>query len=67
MKGDIVCRDIKRNCACQKDIGHTTDKCMALKDENERLISAGYFKEFIKEPHGKPRGATSTTKPEKGP
>ena len=50
IKGDRVHRDIKRNCTFHKDIGHTTDKCMVLKDEIERLIKAGYFKEFIDEP-----------------
>ena len=45
MKDDKVRRDIKRNCAFHKDIGHTTDKCVALKDEIERLIRVGYFKE----------------------
>ena len=38
MKEDRVCRDIKRNCAFHKDIGHITDKCVALKDEIKRLI-----------------------------
>ena len=33
MKGDKFCRDIKRNCAFHKDIWHTTDKCVAPKDE----------------------------------
>ena len=50
MKGDRVCRGIKRNCAFHKDTGHTTDKCVALKDEIKRLIRAGYFKEFVDEP-----------------
>ena len=50
MKGDRVHRDIKKNYAFQKDIGHTTDKCMALKDEIERLIRTRYFKEFKDEP-----------------
>ena len=50
MKGDRVHRDIKRNCTFHKDIGHTTNKCVALKDEMEMLIKAGYFKEFIDEP-----------------
>ena len=31
-------------------MGHTIDKCVALKDEIERLIRASYFKEFIDEP-----------------
>ena len=50
MKGDRVRRDIKRNCTFHKDIGHTKDKCVALKDEIERLIRVSYFKEFVDEP-----------------
>ena len=30
-------------------MGHTTDRCVALKDEIERLIRVGHFKEFIDE------------------
>ena len=50
MKGDRVRRDIKRNYTYHKDIRHTMDKCVALKDEIERLIRLGYFKEFVDEP-----------------
>ena len=50
MKRDRVRRDIKRNCTFHKNIGHTMDKCVALKDEIERLIRVGYFKEFVDEP-----------------
>ena len=38
MKRDRVHKDIKRNCAFYKDIGHITDRCVALKDEIERFI-----------------------------
>ena len=50
MKGDRDRKDIKRNCAFHKEIGHTTNKCMALKDKIESLIRACYFKEFIDGP-----------------
>ena len=50
IKGNRVRRDVKRNCAFHKDIGDNTDRCVALKDEIERLIRAGHFKEFIDEP-----------------
>ena len=50
MKGDKVYKDIKRNCTFHKDIRHTTDNCVDLKDEIERLIMESYFKEFIDEP-----------------
>ena len=43
MKGD----DVKRNCAIYKDIGHNTNRYVALKDEIERLIRVGHFKEFV--------------------
>ena len=51
MKNERTRRDIKRNCAFHKDIGHTTDRCVALKDEIERLIRADHFKEFVDEQH----------------
>ena len=50
MKGDRARRDIKRNCAFYKDIGNDADRCVVLKYEIERLIRAGYFKEFVEEP-----------------
>ena len=50
MKCERAQRDIKRNCAFYKDVGHTMDKCVALKDEIERLIRVGHFKEFVDEP-----------------
>ena len=36
-------RDFKKNCAFHKDTGHSTERCMALKEEVERLIRAGHF------------------------
>ena len=51
MKIERTRRDIKRNCAFHKDVGYTTDRCVAIKDEIERLIRAGHFKEFVDEQH----------------
>ena len=51
MKGDRSCRDIKKNCTFHKDIEHNTELCVALRDEIEKLMRAGYFKEFMDEPH----------------
>ena len=47
MKSKRAQKDLKRNCAFHKDVGHSMDKCVALKDEIERLIRAGYFKVFF--------------------
>ena len=46
---DRSCRDVKKNCAIHKEVGHNTERCIALKDEIERLIRVGYFKEFLDE------------------
>ena len=50
MKNERARRDIKRNYAFHKNVWRTTDRCVALKDEIERLIRAGHCKEFIDEP-----------------
>ena len=50
MKGDRTRREVKRNCVFHKDIGHNTDRWVALKEDIKRLISSGHFKEFVDEP-----------------
>ena len=51
MKSKRTRRDIKRNCAFHKDIWHTMDRCVALKDEIKRRIRVDHFKEFVDEKH----------------
>ena len=51
MKSERTRRDIKMNYAFHKDVGHTMDKCVALKDEIERLIRTDHFKTFVDEPY----------------
>ena len=51
MKGNRLWRDAKRSCAFHRDIGHNTERCVALKDEIERLIRVGHLKEFTVEPY----------------
>ena len=55
MKADRPRRDVKKKCAFHKDIGHSTERCMVLKDEIERLIRAGHFKEFLDKPQASTR------------
>ena len=50
MKGDRLQRDVKKNYAFHKDIGHSIETCVALKDEIKRLIRARNFKEFLDKP-----------------
>ena len=47
IEGNKLRRDVRKNCAYHKDIGHNTVKCNALRDEIERLIKAGNFREFL--------------------
>ena len=49
IKSERAQRDIKRNYVFYKDVGHSTDRCVALKGEIERLIRACHFKEFVDE------------------
>ena len=50
MKSDRSQRDVKKNYAFHKEIGHNTERCVVLKDKIEMLIRAGHFKEFLDEP-----------------
>ena len=42
-------KDKNKYCSYHKDIEHTTEQCVKLKDEIEFLIEKGYLKEFIHE------------------
>ena len=49
---DLLCGDCsKRNqnkyCKFQKVIGHTTEECITLKDEIEKLIRRGYLQDYV--------------------
>ena len=51
---------VKKYYVFHKDIGHSTERHVALKAEIERLIRVGHFKEFLDEPQatnrkGRPR------------
>ncbi|CAA0824412.1 Unknown protein, partial [Striga hermonthica] len=48
-RSDIYCR-------FHRDYGHTTENCRHLKDEIERLIRAGYLKEFVYQDRAEGKG-----------
>ena len=50
MKGNKSQRDVKKNCTFHKDNEHSTKRCVALKNEIERLIRVRPVKEFLDEP-----------------
>ncbi|KAL0373877.1 UNVERIFIED_CONTAM: hypothetical protein Sradi_3303400 [Sesamum radiatum] len=39
-------------CKFHKEKGYDTEDCYQLKDEIERLVRQGYFKEYIRDQHG---------------
>ncbi|PIN02343.1 hypothetical protein CDL12_25146 [Handroanthus impetiginosus] len=43
---------LKKYCHFYKDKDHSTEECFQLKDEIERLIQQGYFKEYILKTQG---------------
>ena len=49
-----------KTCAYHKDIGHNIEKYNVLRDEIERLIRVGHFREF---PENKPQVATTNERP----
>ena len=60
IRGNRSWRDVRKNCAYHKDIGHNMVKCNTLRDEIERLIQAGYFREVLE---NEPQVATTNKRP----
>ena len=60
IRGNKSRRDVRKNYAYHKDIGHNTVKCDALRDKIERLIRVGHFREFLE---NKPQVATINERP----
>ncbi|RVW38424.1 hypothetical protein CK203_082349 [Vitis vinifera] len=47
IKADPAKRDHSKKCAYHKEHGHTTEQCRSLHYLVERLIKAGYLKQYI--------------------
>ena len=43
-------------CTYHKDKGHTIEQCKVLKDHLEKLVKAGYLKEFVVDPRNQEAG-----------
>ena len=59
-KGNKSTKDVRKNCAYHKDIGHNTVKYNTLRNDIERLIRAGCFREFLE---NKPQLAIMNERP----
>ena len=44
---ETALRGTKINTVGHKDIGHTTEECITLKDEIEKLIRCGYLQDYV--------------------
>ena len=47
LRGDSSKKNQNKYCQFHKDIGHTTTKCITLKDEIEKLIHRGYLQDYV--------------------
>ena len=52
--GDRSKRNKKIYCRYHKDVGHTTEECITLKEEIEKLIHHGYLQDYINNRRAKP-------------
>ena len=54
MRGDRSKKNQNKYYLFHRDIGHTTEECIALKDEIEKLIREGYLQNYIRNRGAKP-------------
>ena len=55
MRRDRSKRNQNKYCRYHRDVDHTTEECIALKDEIEKLILEGYLQNYIRNGGAKPR------------
>ena len=63
MRGDRLKRNQNKYYRYHRDIGHTTEECIALKDEIEKLIQKGYLQNYVRNRGAKPREDQHEAKP----
>ena len=56
IQGDRSKRNQNKYCRFHRDIGHTTEECIALIDEIEKLIQEGYLQNYVRNGGAKPHG-----------
>ena len=56
MRGDHSKRNQNKYCRYHKDVDHTTEECIILKDEIENLIREGYLRDYVSNGSTKSRG-----------
>ena len=56
-------RNQNKYCWYYKDVGHTTEECITLKDEIEKLICRGYLQDYVNARRARPQNETPEAKP----
>ena len=54
LRGDRSKRNQNKYCCFHKNVSHTTEECITLKDEIEKLIRRGYVQDYINNSRTRP-------------
>ena len=54
MQEDLSKRNQNKYCQYYRDVGHTTEECIALEDEIKKLIQEGYLQNCVSNRGTKP-------------
>ena len=63
LRGDRSKRNQNKYCRYHKDVGHTTEECIMLKDEIEKLIRRGYLQDYINGRRPRPQNEVPEAEP----
>ena len=63
LRGDRSKRNQNKYCQFHKDIGHTTEECITLKDEIEKIIRLGYLQDYINDRRTRPQNDRPEAEP----
>ena len=63
LHGDHSKRNQKKYYRYHKDVGHTIEECITLKDEIKKLIRRGYLKDYINGRRARPQNDAPEEEP----
>ena len=63
LHGDRLKRNQNKYCRYHKDVGHTIEECIMLKDEIEKLIRHWYLQDYINGRMPKPQNDAPEAEP----
>ena len=63
LHGDLSKMNQNKYCRYHKDVGHTMEECITLKDEIEKLIRRGYLQDYINHSRARPQNDAPEAEP----